>query len=237
MLKYTPNHSHNVTRLTPENKNNDIIKKENMSEKTMPFYIEESIENNNVVVDMPMLDLNADSSNPHSIQINNTPNPIIENKTTPLVLRQGFNIHDRIKKVNNNLDDGWKNNSAYLVLTQKIQHQIESQNDVKKFYRFISFDNVSGVQNLLVSGQVKPEIINANEGLALRLVVASGSTDMARLLFKSGGNANIIDPTSCYCQEMADVVIQARLKMDKHVPEELREKFGVGMPKSRYSQP
>lgn len=164
------------------------------------------------------VDLNADS----------------DTSKVPLILQEGFSIKNRIKSVNNNLDEKWKTSPAYLALTQKVQEQIEHNNDMKKMYRYIAFDNVSGVHNLIESGKIKAENINDNDGLALRMVVSTGSLDMAKTLFDGGGSPFMVDPKQCYTKEMADLVKEEQYKVDHPVMSTLRESVGLGMPKPRF---
>ena len=157
-----------------------------------------------------------------------------EEKPLPAILRPGFNIKDRIKSVNDNLDEALNTNPAYARIMAKEKDRIEKDKTLKQFYRYISFDNVSGVNQMIESGKILPETINSNDGLALRMVVQNGSTDMAKTLFDHGGNAQLIDPKQCYTREMADIVIQERYKLEHPVTSTLRESFGLGMPKPRF---
>lgn len=157
-----------------------------------------------------------------------------DNSKVPLILQKGFNIKSRIKSVNDSLDEKWKNSPTYLALTQKVQEQIEHNNDMKKMYRYIAFDNVSGVHNLIETGKIKAESINANDGLALRMVVSTGSLDMAKTLFDGGGSPFMVDPKQCYTKEMADLVKEEQYKVDHPVMSTLRESVGLGMPKPRF---
>ena len=201
--------SHTVEAVSENNKEikNEVVKEEANKEPV-----------NNEVNDNIKVDLNADS----------------DTSKIPLILQKGFSIKDRIKSVNNGLDEKWKMSPAYLALTQKVQEQIEHNNDMKKMYRYIAFDNVSGVHNLIESGKIKAENINDNDGLALRMVVSTGSLDMAKTLFDGGGSPFMVDPKQCYTKEMADLVKEEQYKVDHPVMSTLRESVGLGMPKPRF---
>lgn len=173
--------------------------------------------------------------NQQDLENKNTIDKSVDNANdTPMILRSGFSLKARIRGVNGATVDSFKNSPLYKKLDDKIKLDIEHDKNIKQMYRCIALDDVKGVHNLIDSGKVRPEALNAFDGLAVKMVVSTGNLEMAQTLFQHGASAHGIDPRNCYTKEMANLVIDEQYKKNNPIVSTLRESLGMGTAPSRY---
>lgn len=148
----------------------------------------------------------------------------------PLLLKPGFSIKNRVKQVNNNTVNSWKNNPAYMGMTEEAKSKVEDDKNMQKMFRYVAFSDMKGLDELIETGKIKPEALNAYDGLAVRIVISTGNLEMAQHLFSHGASPHGIDPRSCYSPEMAQLVKDEQYRQNNPVVSTLRESFGMGLP-------
>lgn len=151
----------------------------------------------------------------------------------PLLLKPGFSIKNRVKQVNNNTVNSWKNNPAYLGMTEEAKSKVEDDKNMQKMFRYVAFSDMKGLDELIETGKIKPEALNAYDGLAVRIVISTGNVEMAQHLFAHGASPHGIDPRSCYSPEMAQLVKDEQYRQNNPIVSTLRESFGMGLPTNK----
>lgn len=139
-------------------------------------------------------------------------------------------MRSRLGSLDTETKKQWRKSEIYLSLSKKAQEDIEKNNDLKKMYLYVSSDNINGLNNMLSNGHIYPDMINMNNGFALKIAANNGSVDMLRTLCGMGGNAYAVDPKNCFSQEVAKAVVQERYKIDHATI--IHDNFS--MPKPRY---
>jgi ankyrin repeat protein len=151
----------------------------------------------------------------------------IDMDNRPMILRPGFNIKDRIAKVNREIDESYQNNNIYRALSQTEKDNIDKNDKLKKFYRALAIDGYADVDVMLQSGQITSQTINQNGALAMQLAFKNNDIDLLKTLIEYGGNPNSLNAKDANTPQMRHFIMQEQERQNHPVKTLFQEMTGL----------